>query len=95
MKHPFILVSAPNSLAALRQRGYKTFPEFIDESYDQIEDANERMNAIANEIKRLCELPESELIRFTEYAKDIVEHNANHFHSLRDFKFTKDLDKLL
>jgi hypothetical protein len=95
MKHPFILVSSPNALAALHERGYKTFPEFIDESYDKIEDAHERMDAIVNEIKRLCALPESELIRFTEYAKDIVEHNANHFQSLRDFKFTKDADKLL
>ena len=95
MKHPFILVSSPNALAALQHRGYRTFPEFIDESYDKIEDSHERMNAIANEIKRLCELPETEMIRFTEYAKDIVEHNAAHFYSLRDFKFTKNIDAFL
>ena len=33
--HPFILVSIPGSLAALKELGYKTFHPWINESYDK------------------------------------------------------------
>jgi hypothetical protein len=76
MKHPFILLSRPYSLRLLRERGYRTFSPFIDESYDEIEDDKLRLKAIADEINRLSN---SDLIEFTHNIKDIVEHNQSNF----------------
>jgi hypothetical protein len=74
-KHPFILVSVPNSLHLLREIGYKTYSSWIDESYDNEIDDNLRMKKILNEIKRLCHLTESEVKDFVLGTRSIAEHN--------------------
>jgi len=51
-KRPFILVAAPKNLAYLRSYGFETFGQWIDEGYDQIDDDNQRLEAITNEITK-------------------------------------------
>lgn len=51
-KHPFILMNRPRSLKALRSLGYRTFAGWIDESYDLIEDDEQRFLAIISELVR-------------------------------------------
>ena len=75
--HPFIIVSRPHSLSKLRELGYKTFSPYIDESYDNIENDSERLFAIIREVKRLCNLADSDLTTFLTESKKIVEHNYN------------------
>lgn len=75
MKHPFILVSRPNSLCYLKQLGYKTFHPYINEEYDNIEDNIERMKTIVEELKRLNEFSDSEWVEWQKQVKLIVEHN--------------------
>jgi hypothetical protein len=72
MKHPFILLAPQYSLRMLRERGYKTFSPFIDESYDEIANDDLRLQAVVEEVKRLSK---SDLVEFTYQIKDIVEHN--------------------
>jgi hypothetical protein len=75
MKHPFILVTAPNTLQYLKKLGYKTFSSIIDESYDtELNDAA-RIIKIADEIQRLCNLSETELDSFLESARQICSYN--------------------
>jgi hypothetical protein len=75
MKHPFILVTAPNTLQYLKKLGYKTFSSIIDESYDtELNDAA-RIIKIADEIQRLCNLSETELDLFLESARQICSYN--------------------
>jgi hypothetical protein len=75
MQHPFILVTAPNTLQYLKKLGYKTFSSIIDESYDiELNDAA-RIIKIANEIQRLCNLSETELDSFLESARKICSYN--------------------
>lgn len=76
-KHPFILVSVPNSLPVLRELGYQTFGPFIDESYDLETDDTLRMFKILTEIKRLCNLSDIDRLRFIENITPIVNHNYN------------------
>jgi hypothetical protein len=75
MKHPFILVSRPRSLAGLRQLGYQTFAPFIDESYDLIEDEAERMAAILIEAARLSGFSDAEWAEWQRGVIPILEHN--------------------
>lgn len=95
MKHPFIIVGPAGMLEFLRSRGYKTFSPFIDESYDAVEDDMLRMQMIVNEVVRLCNLPDDELIEFTKFAKDIVEHNYTHLENISDFTTMGNLQSIL
>lgn len=74
-KHPFVLLARPNSLKILREYGYKTFHPYINESYDTIENDEERLLAIIEEVKRLCSLSDSQWINLQRHLKDIVEFN--------------------
>lgn len=72
---PFISVSSPLFLQQLRNLGFKTFHEFIDESYDEIFDLNERFAAIVNEIERLSNLPDTEFNELLANLQPIADHN--------------------
>lgn len=85
LKHPFIIASVPNILVALRDRGYKTFHPYIDESYDTIEDDDLRLEAIVNEVKRLSNQTTDEWLEWTKNIKPIVEHNYELFFNHTSF----------
>ena len=84
-KHPFVVVSTPHYLKKLRDMGYRTFDGIIDESYDNIVDDNQRMKAIINEVKRLCNLNDNELQDYRTRALEIVEYNYNTLTSKKTF----------
>lgn len=74
-KMPFIFVGFKNSLSILRKMGYKTFHPYINESYDSIENDEERLVAIMDEIERLCNLSDNEWIDIEKNLLPIVNHN--------------------
>jgi hypothetical protein len=76
-KQPFIAVTYPNSLAALRKLGYKTFDGIIDESYDTEIDDTKRLYKIYCEIKRICELDADTLEEYRLKLIPILEYNYN------------------
>jgi len=80
-KQPFILISEPYSLKYLRSLGYKTFGSFIDESYDEIENPQQRMKHITNEILKINNMSLKQLEVIRNEIRDIVEHNYNVFMS--------------
>jgi hypothetical protein len=77
MKHPFIIVTVPNSLKYLKELGYKTFDNIIDESYDQEIDDALRAIKITNEVERLCNLDEQKLENFLIESRKICDYNYN------------------
>jgi hypothetical protein len=83
---PFIMVSNPGVLKHLKSMGFKTFPEFFDESYDEIENPTERMNIIVNEIKKICSLSLEELHDRYYNIFDKLEHNRNRLIEIHDGK---------
>ena len=76
-KHPFILVGRPGLVESLRTLGYKSFAPHINESYDWIEDDELRLEAIMNEVERLCNFTDIEWMDFQTNVQSIVEHNFN------------------
>ena len=82
MKHPFILVSMPNSLKWLKSMGFKTFHPFINESYDDEHDDDLRLQMIVDEIKRLDSFTDQEWMQWQIGIKDIVEHNFKVYNSI-------------
>ena len=72
---PFIFVTFAGGLKLLKSLGFKTFEGFIDESYDDIESVENRMLAIHNEVKRLCNMSNEELHNWYWSMEDILVHN--------------------
>jgi hypothetical protein len=64
-------------LELLREIGYKTFHPYIDESYDLELDDDKRMRMIVNEIVKIANMSDSEVVEFIHNVKDIAIHNFN------------------
>ena len=79
--HPFIVVSAPHTLKAIRSFGFKTFGNIIDESYDDIENHQDRFNAILAVIRDMTTWNLKKISKTTNEFKEIVEYNYNLIHS--------------
>ena len=75
---PFILGATPGSLKYLHSYGFKTFSECWDESYDDIQDPVERLNAIVELMKTLSNLDKT-LLRHK--LQEICNYNQCRFFS--------------
>ena len=75
--HPFIIVGSPGTLKELKSYGFKTFSEFWDESYDEIENPNDRMIAIFKLCKSLINISHSEWKIMFDKLIPILKHNRN------------------
>lgn len=85
--HPFIVYGNPNTLFELRNMGFQTFPELFDESYDTIEDETKRLNAIVENVKKLCALPLEEIHNLYHSVYPKLVHNRNLLSSLERESF--------
>ena len=74
-KRPFIMIGPCGNLQHLRERGFKTFHTIIDESYDGIEEPNERLEAIMQLVLELNKKSQQELNDMVYTVKDILIHN--------------------
>ncbi len=74
---PFIVVSNTGYLKHLKSMGFKTFPEFFDESYDEIKNPWERMDVILTQIKEICSLSKEKIHKKYYNIFDKLEYNRN------------------
>jgi hypothetical protein len=79
-KRPFILVAAPGNLVYLKNYGFQTFDRWIDESYDTETDNQIRLEKIAVEVEKLCNLSPADLKKMHQEMREILEFNFNHFY---------------
>lgn len=68
----FVAFCGQYHLANLHKLGFKTFDSIIDESYDAEPDQQKRFDMAWQQVERLCQLPQSQVL---EQIKPIVEHN--------------------
>jgi hypothetical protein len=82
-KRPFLLFGSKHQLKVLQELGFKTFDNILfNESYDSIDDWEERLLAILTEVTRVCNtysLNELHNLVYSESVKAVLEHNYNHF----------------
>ncbi len=74
-KRMFIVVGAPNVLALLRKKGFQTFSDVIDESYDSVADPIKRWYAICDAISCFVQQPLEKIKEILESQKYTLEHN--------------------
>jgi hypothetical protein len=80
-KQPFILLGCAHNLKYFKEYGFKTFDQWWDESYDDINDPVERLKAVVNIIEKLCQLDLNTLESMLKEMKDVLDYNFNLFYS--------------
>ena len=88
---PFIYVASHNGLKLIKSMGYQTF-DFIDESYDEIENEMERLNFLKSEVKRLIKMDKNKIHDIYYGIVDILRHNRNHWLSVGRYRVIKQVE---
>ena len=84
--HPFIIASTPNFLAQLRSKGYKTFSDLFDESYDTEYDEDLRLRKVVRSLKEAMKIPYDKYYDICQYNKSILARNAQQTLQILNFK---------
>jgi hypothetical protein len=74
-KRMFVILGAPGTLKLLQDKGFFTFGDFIDESYDDIVDSQARFLSVVAEIEKLCCMPLPKVKQYLHSIKSRLEHN--------------------
>jgi hypothetical protein len=82
---PFILASTHGALEYLHGYGFKTFGEIWDESYDLVEDPQERLLCIVDLMQQIAAWPTHVKQQKITQARVIAEYNQKHFFSTEFF----------
>jgi hypothetical protein len=82
---PFILAGTHGSLEYLRSYGFVTFGDIWDESYDSIEDPEERLIRIADLVREIANWTPEERVANMAEAQAIAEYNRQRFFSQEFF----------
>mgnify|MGYP003150487274 FL=1 len=75
--HPIIQFGPYKSLERMRERGFKTFDKWWDESYDEIKDGWERFDAVLKLVDKLSRKSNKELLEMYIEMKDVLQHNID------------------
>jgi hypothetical protein len=74
-QRPFVVIGPHGSLNALRQKGFKTFDDIFDESYDKIRDPSARMTAVFDLVKEISTRSLDEIKQNVLQCKNKINHN--------------------
>jgi hypothetical protein len=80
MAHPWIAVANRGYYRDMHNLGFRTFGHLIDESFDQIEHGQDRIERIAQVVEDLCS---QDLDQFLAAAKDVCKYNQQHLAEMR------------
>jgi len=75
MGHPFVAVANRGFYRDLHRAGYKTFSDLIDESFDLIDNNQDRLDRIVQVVQDLCA---SNLAEFLVATQAITKYNQQH-----------------
>jgi hypothetical protein len=90
-RRPFVLTAAPGNLAYLRSYGFRTFDQWIDETYDTETNPSKRLNMIADQVERIAKLTQEQRHTMHSEMQEVLQHNYNHFFGEFRSIITKEL----
>jgi hypothetical protein len=77
--HAFILAAGPGSLQYLRDYGFKTFSNIIDESYDEEPNSLLRLQKIVEVMTYIKSLPPDQKIKLKNQFEEVANYNRRWF----------------
>jgi hypothetical protein len=83
MGHPFIAVSNKGYYRDLHNLGFRTFGHLIDESFDLLENAQDRIEHIEQVVTDLCH---QDLKQFLIAAEEVCKYNQQHLIEMRQLE---------
>lgn len=75
MQHPFVVAANTGYYRDLHSAGFRTFGHLIDESFDSIENSQDRINRIVDVVADICY---NGAEHFLEAAADVCKYNYQH-----------------
>lgn len=72
---PFLVFGCCGFLKYLRELGFITYSQWLNESYDDIDDNEERALAIIDALVTFSSLPEYDKLQFLHESRWVAEHN--------------------
>ena len=85
--HPFIVLSGNNTLALLKEYGFRTFDKWIDESYDEASNFDIKTDIIINNLKKFNGMTVEQLKAIRNEMKEVCDHNRIVFGNIYRQKF--------
>lgn len=85
-KRFFIVVGPAGILTLLRSKGFETFGDVIDESYDLAHDPWERWQILESSIKSFVTRPLDEIKQLLADHQDVLDHNFQILKNLEDIE---------
>ena len=75
MGHPWIAATSCGYYRDIRNLGFRTFGHLIDESFDLLDNDQDRMERIEQVVADLCQ---QDLVRFLGAAEEVCKYNQQH-----------------
>lgn len=91
---PFVIVGSPHIVAILKHLGYALFGEFVDDSYDNMDDAEERMHRCFTLCYQLLLLDHQQHQALIHKLSSLLLHNQKRFLSKKNDVLDKIIRKL-
>jgi len=76
--NPFLLYAGRGTLQLLKEMGFETYNNILDESYDDIENPQKRFEFILAETLRLSKIDLAEMSKLIKSVEAQTAHNQNH-----------------
>lgn len=90
----FVIMGSPGTLSALHARGFQTWHDIIDESYDSISDPCLRFKAVTEAVKKFCSLPLKDIKQYLLQNQSRLAHNLETLKNLREQELAILKDRL-
>lgn len=84
---PFVIAGASNSLSYLKSIGFKTFANWFDESYDSIQDPEQRLMSVLDTLDIISKWSLEKCQDVYNKMQSVITHNLTHYQNY----FCKDL----
>jgi len=93
-KRPFIIIGAPGTLKMLKTKGFTTYSNIIDESYDEISDHELRFFAVCESVKKFTNRPIAKIKQDIKSIESTIEENFQTLKNLQNLELQR-LEKIL
>jgi len=75
MGHPFVVAANPGFYRDLRNLGFRTFDHVLDESFDSIDNSQDRLTRIVAIVRDLCS---QDMLQFLSAVEPVCKYNQQH-----------------
>ena len=93
-KRMFIILGPVGILKLLHNKGFETFGDFVNESYDAIQDSSDRFFAVNEQIHQFCDRPLEEIVQYLHNNQPKFDHNFNTLKTLQQQELKEIISKL-